>query len=65
MQISFIYEITISISLNLLPEVVQHHPGGAGVHHVPEAEVRHPVQEREDVAPRLLHRQHHDPRNKD
>ena len=45
----------------LQPEVVQHHPGSAGVHDVAEAQVGHPVQEREDVAPRLLHRQHHNP----
>ena len=43
------------------PKVVEHHPGGAGVDHVPQAEVGHPVQEGEDVAPRFLHGQHDDP----
>ena len=41
-------------------EVVEHHPGGAGVDHVPQAEVGHAVQEGEDVGARLLHGYHHD-----
>ena len=45
----------------IIPEVIEHHPGCTGVDYVAEAEVGHAVQEREDVAPGLLHRQHHDP----
>ena len=37
------------------PEVVEHHPRRPGVDDVPQAEVGHPVQEREDVRPWLLH----------
>ena len=42
------------------PEVVQHHPRGAGVDDVSQAEVGDPVEEGEDVRPRLLHGEQHD-----
>ena len=42
------------------PKVVEHHPGGAGVDHIAQAEVGHPVQEGEDVRAGLLHGDHND-----